>query len=398
MAQGKHIIPILSLNDPNKFCESLLCSRIIIRCAVSLLNSFVQFKLRIGKMRKIAPNKFCESLLCSRIIIRCAVSLLNSFVQFNLGFTIVFILSTTESYAGAWLPEVGTYNLYSSHSILDARSRKIRNIRKEAFIDMQNEIQKLSMVKALIYKRASDLRRELLNSERRNIEQIKRDIDLLEQESSELTSFSDDEASYFELEYGLADDHSFGTKLGYKTDKFADLNSGKTSATKSGREIDIFYKYKFFDEESWVATIRPKIHFSTYDKRKSLGYTDFELLIGHSRIKKNYGAYFECGITARKYYGRIIGNSIGYVLSIQEGIKFGKGFTVSNYTEYEKAKFVNILYRRTIYDQVSIAKELVFDRSGLNCFTAQIGYFWKGSLVDRFYTVSGPIFSVWLNL
>ncbi len=344
MAQGKHIIPTLSLNNPNKFCGSR------------------------------PPSKFSIIGL------------------------IAFIFTTTESYAGAWLPEVGTYNLYSSHSYIDARSRKIRNIRKEAFIDIQSDIQELGMVRDLIYKRASDLGRKLLNSELRNIEQINHDIGLLEQESSELASFSDENSSYFELEYGLAEAHSFGTKVGYKTNKFADLNSGKTSATNYGREIDIFYKYKVFENENWVATIRPKIHFSTYDRRKSLGYSDFELLIGHSRIKKNYGAYFECGITARKYYGRIIDNSIGYVLSMQEGIKFGRGFTLSNYTEYEKAKFVNILYRQTIYDQVSIAKEITFDSLGVNCFTAQIGYFWKGSLVNRFYTVSGPIFSVWLNL
>ncbi len=311
---------------------------------------------------------------------------------------IVFILCATESYGGAWLPEVGTYNLYSSHSYIDQRSRKIRNIRKEAFIDMQNEIQELSMAQALIHKRAAQKGRELLNSELRDIEEINRDIEVLEEESAELSSFSDDSSSYFELEYGLADSHSFGTKLGYKIDKFADINSGKTFATKSGQEIDIFYKYKIFDNESLVATIRPKIHFSTYDKRKSLSYSDFELLIGHSRMKKSYSTFFECSIAPRKYSGRIIGNSIGYVLSLHEGIKLGKGFTISNYTEYEKAKFVNILYRRTIYDQVSIAKEITFDTLRLNCFTAQIGYFWKGSLVDRYYTISGPIFSVWLNL
>lgn len=318
--------------------------------------------------------------------------------KFSLIGLVVFILNVNKSYAGAWLPEVGTYSLYSSHSYIDARSRKIRNMRKEAFIDMQNDIQELSMLKNQIYKRASDLRRELLNSELRNVEQIKRDINLLEQESAELTSFSEENSSYFELEYGLAEAHSFGTKLGYKANKFADINSGKTFATKYGREIDIFYKYKVFGDENLVATIRPKIHFSTYDKHKSLGYSEFELLVGHSKIKKSYSTYFELGVAARKYYGRIIDNSIGYVLSMQEGVKFGKGFTISNYTEYEKAKFVNILYRRTIYDQVSIAKEIRLDNLGVNCFSAQMGYFWKGSLVDRFYTVSGPIFSVWFNL
>jgi hypothetical protein len=311
---------------------------------------------------------------------------------------LVFVLSATQSYATAWLPEIDTYNLYSSHSYIDARSRKIRNMRKESFIDIQNNISKLSKAQAMIRKKAVDLGRELLNSELRNVEQIERDIALLERESAELSSFSDESSSYFELEYGLADSHSFGTKLVYKTDKFADINSGETSVTKSGQEIDIFYKYKFFDHESWVATIRPKINFSASNKQKSISYTDFDLLIGHSRIKKGYSTYLECGITMRKYYNKVRDHSIGYVLSIQEGIKFSNGFTLSNYTEYEKAKFTNILYRRTIYDQVSIAKEIAFDNLRLDCFTAQVGYFWKGSLIDRFYTVSGPIFSIWFNV
>ena len=115
-------------------------------------------------------------------------------------------------------------------------------MRKESFIDIQNNISKLSKAQAMIRKKAVDLGRELLNSELRNVEQIERDIALLERESVELSSFSDESSSYFELEYGLADSHSFGTKLVYKTDKFADINSGETSVTKSGQEIDIFYK------------------------------------------------------------------------------------------------------------------------------------------------------------
>ncbi len=311
---------------------------------------------------------------------------------------VVVILSATESYAEAWFPEVGTYNFYLSHSYIDSRSRKIRNIREEAFIAMQNNIEELCLRKYLIKKNANNLDRRLLNSELREIEQINLNIKLLEQESFELSSFSDESSSYFGLEYGLAEKLSFGAVIGYKADKFADLKSGKASVTKSGQEIDIFYKFKVFDNERLVVTVRPKIHLSVDDNHNSLGYHDIKLLIGSSRIKKNYTAYLEYGITARKYYGRIIDDSMGYVLSLQEGIKFGNGFTLSNYTEYEEAEFMKILYRQTIYEQVSIAKDVTFDSLGLNCFTAQIGYFWKRSLVDRFYTVSGPIFSLGFNL
>ena len=89
---------------------------------------------------------------------------------------LVFVLSATQSYATAWLPEADTYNLYSGHSYIDARSRKIRNMRKENCINIQNDILDLSMVRATIRKEALDRGRELLNSELRNIEQIEKDI------------------------------------------------------------------------------------------------------------------------------------------------------------------------------------------------------------------------------
>jgi hypothetical protein len=271
-------------------------------------------------------------------------------------------------------------------------------MRKGLFIEMQDEIFGLSRLPAQIYKKANEEGRPLLNSEQRAIEEIKQDIESLEQEASELTSFSDESLSYFELEYGAAESHSFGTKIGYKQNCFADINSGKANATKSGQEIDIFYKYKVFNNKNWIVTLRPKAHFSTFDKSESLKYIDFGLLVGKVRSKDNK-SYIEWGVALRNYRGGlVIGNTISYVLSTQEGMYIGKGFMLTNYTEYEKAKFKNILYRRTIYEQISIAKEIIVDKPKLKCFTIQVGYFWKTSLVNRYYTLSGPTFSLWFNL
>jgi hypothetical protein len=311
---------------------------------------------------------------------------------------IFFVLRATKAHAGAWLPEKGTYNLYSSHSYIDEHSRKARNMRRDLFIEMQTEIQKLSKIPPQIYRETDELQRPLLNSELRLIEEIKQDIEILEKEASELTSFNDENSSYFELEYGAAESHSFGTKIGYKQSCFADINSGKPNLTKSGQEIDIFYKYKVFNNENWIVTLRPKVHFSNFDKNKSLTHIDLELLVGKSTTKDNHRSYIEWGVGLRNYYGLVINNTISYVLSMQESMYIGKGFTLNNYTEYEKAKFINILYRRTIYDQISITREIVVDKPKLKCFTAQIGYFWKTSLVNRYYTLSGPTFSLWFNL
>jgi hypothetical protein len=71
---------------------------------------------------------------------------------------------------------------------------------------------------------------------------------------------------------------------------------------------------------------------------------------------------------------------------------------IANFTEYEKTKFSNYLLRATIYDQISIAKDICPNRQGSNCITILAGYFWKGNMINKAYTISGPIISLGLNL
>lgn len=81
-----------------------------------------------------------------------------------------------------------------------------------------------------------------------------------------------------------------------------------------------------------------------------------------------------------------------------DGIKFKNGIMLTNFIQYERTKLKNLIYSHTIYEQISIAKELGLDKLIKNDFTAQIGYFWKSSLMGKNFTISGPILSIWLNV
>ena len=312
---------------------------------------------------------------------------------------ILLCILPNNSCASAWLPEPGHYKYTTTFGIIDKMSQNKRNNRSQEFVEIQNNISRLGAEKDLIHQRALDNDRELFNLEQIEIEEIENDIALLEEEAKFMSSFSDDKIAFFEIEYGATNTQSFGLKLGYTNDRFADIEVQKTKATKIGRAIDIYYKYNIYNKNNLLLTIRPKVHYSKYSCASHKRHLDMSLLVGYSREgKKESVSFYEIGITGRKYYQQDASNKIGYVISMLEGIKFSDGITFSNYTEYEKAKFTNFIYNRTIYDQVSVAKEFYFDSLRIKSLTCQLGYFWKESLESQIYTISGPILSVWFDL
>ena len=320
--------------------------------------------------------------------------------SFTILLSIIFIYQP-NSYASAWLPERGSYKYLTSFSAIDKTSKKRRDERSEIFVKIQNTIYTLDNEKNIIRQSAKNQDRELLNSEIRDIEKLDIDIQKLEEDAKTISAFSDDKMAYFEVEYGATDTQSFGLKLGYKTDKFAEIsNSTSHQATKTGKNLDIFYKHKLFSSDSLIVTLQPLFHYATYSGNNYWHNVDMKLLIGYSSINKTrkYSTFCEVGIAARKYFRKVATNKVGYTISMLEGIELENGIMFSNYTEYERSKFTNFLYTSTVYDQISVAKEFYFDNLRMQNFTVQIGYFWKGSTADHIYTISGPIFSLWFDL
>ncbi len=310
--------------------------------------------------------------------------------------TFIAIISTNiRSSANPWLPQVGEYKLYLGFAQVDKKSKKEILLRKELYLQTLNKISVLRAIKESITKGAKISGRELLNSELRQIETIDYDLINLSSNADELGTFTDDSFSAFEVEYGATEKDSFGIKILYKKDHLATLSNNNYSYSNTGKEADLYYKKKLLEYDNWIITLRPKINISSIAKKSSIKHIDLALLIGHSSLKKNQEVFAEFGIELRKHNDKFVHKPIGYLIILQEGVKFGKEWILSNYTEYEKVKSRNHLYRTTIYDQVSLAREFTLNKTNIY---GQLGYFWKYSIVDRNYRISGPVFSLYLNL
>lgn len=305
----------------------------------------------------------------------------------------------TNSAADAWLPDKGTYQYSSTFSTIDKRSKNSKNRRASAFIKIRDEIDALYAIKFAIHDKASKEKRNLRNSEIRQLETIEKEIKDLDEASNMLSAFRDEHFAQFSVEYGANKRQSFGIKLGYIIDKFARYNDPNHNKQFIGKDADLFYKYQIFKNDKWAISIKPTVQFSSYNNENSCKFADIAIFAGYSKQKKNGSSLFhEFGFGLRKYFRNSIASKTGYFASMMDGIKFKNGIMLTNFTQYERSKLKNLIYSHTLYEQISIAKEFKSNQLIKNDFTAQIGYFWKNSLIDSTFVISGPILSIWLNI
>lgn len=309
------------------------------------------------------------------------------------------ILSLTNAYASAWLPETGKYKYALSTSCADKPSIKKRRQKIDQFIKIQDLIDASFRAKNAIILNAKNRNRLLLDSEQREIEILDQNIKQYKKSSEELQAFNDNFSSSFEVEYGLNDNQSFGMKIDYSTIKFVEVkNLGTKKRTYISKKFEPFYKYKLLEPGHWIITAQSKMGYATYRNTPTYNI-DMGLIIGYAKEDKyKRNSFHEFGISARKYFSKDIKKSIGFVFSISEGVQFKNGITIANYTEYESKNTSQYLYKATIYEQVSVAKQFAFGNLGLQNVVAQLGYFWKGSVANNSYTISGPVFSLWFDL
>ena len=315
--------------------------------------------------------------------------------------------------ANAWLPAAGQYQYHLTYGMIDKPSRKRRNERSDYFIALQEQITNHNDLKSQIENNALSQNRNLTAFEQTSIEELEIENKDLEEEAKYLSSFSDDSMAFFDVEYGATDSQSFGVKIGYINDKFAKISSGPNldaigKKSSEGKSLDVFYKYQLFKNDSWSIILSPKVHYSKYTATKAGCYFDAALIVGYSKEQEvdkkkkdqepKYVAFQEFGISARKYARHDASKNPGYVITMLDGVRFNDGVIFTNYIEYEKAKFDNYLYNRTLYEQISVAKEFYLDNLKQKTFTIQLGYFWKGSVENQIYTMSGPILSLWLTI
>jgi len=314
-------------------------------------------------------------------------------------FVICILNNPSNSSADAWLPVAGSYQYISIFSMIDKGSKNNKNKRSSAFIKIRDEVDALYSLRSFIKKEANNENRNLRNSEIRALENITNDIAKLEDISEMLASFRDEYYAQSLIEYGATDNQSFGIKFNYIIDKFAGYNDPNHNKEFIGKDADFFYKYRLFKNKKWSASIKPTVQFSSYDNKNSCKFMDLAIYAGYSKQKKNgTNIFHEFGVSIRKYFNNALGDKIGYTTSVMDGLKFKNGIMLTNFTQYEKTKLRNLVYSQTIYEQISIAKEFSVNKLIKHNFTAQIGYFWKSSMVDKTFRMSGPIISIWLSV
>lgn len=313
---------------------------------------------------------------------------------------VLYILGYNANSVGeAWIPDEDNYHFSSTFSTIDKRSKNKKNRRASSFIKIRDEVDALYSIKSAIHSKASNEKRKLRNSEIRQLETIEREIRDLDEESNMLSAFRDEHFAQFSVEYGASKKRSFGVKLGYVLDKFAGYNNPDHNKQFIGKEADLFYKYQIFKNKKWAVSIKPTVQFSSYDNSSFCKFADIAIFAGYSKQKKNgTNLFHEFGFGLRKYFRNSIASKTGYSASMMDGIKFQNGIMLTNFTQYERSKLKNLIYSHTIYEQLSVAREFKPNKLITNDFTAQIGYFWKSSLIDKTFVVSGPILSVWLNV
>jgi hypothetical protein len=323
-------------------------------------------------------------------------SVLINFLLFSLLSLLIFL--PCLSIASCYLPEPGEYKFLSSFAFIDNDSVEIKEQREEIYLNSQKMIVELEQQKIDIQNLIINTKkREITNTQQRDLQEIDLAIKELNVISSEQKSYSDDKMSNMLVEYGINDKYSFGMKFIYKINKF--LPDAPRSKNIIARDTDVFVKYKIASNENWIITLQPKLSVNNYGNLGNRFSQELGLILGHSKqIKKGVVNFYETGV----FVGRCISKKCNYNKSsdvtFTQGVKLKNGLIFYNFVQYSARDVHNSVYQRSMYEQISIAKEISFAKLELKNFAISAGYFFSQSLVNQKIKISGPIFSVWFSI
>lgn len=322
----------------------------------------------------------------------------SSLLRFFSNIAIIYLLIfPTLCQANPCLPEPGQYKFFSSFSIIDKESINRRKIRERIYINSQRMMIELEAEKIYLQNKILTEQREATNNERRILRQLNKDMKALELLSSDQRAYQDDRMTNTLIEYGINEKHSFGVKIGYRFNKFISYSNRNTPT--SGNNINVFLKYKLFDNNRWVLTLQPTLYMDSYGNLKDKLFQEVKVMVGHYResIAKTL-RFSEVGVFGGSCLSNNCNGENSGGISFTEGVKLQSGVLFYNFIQYYTRKIDNKLYNKSVYEQISVAKEIRFGRLKGNNFTLSAGYFFDQSLVDKSFKLSGPIFSLWFNI
>jgi hypothetical protein len=321
----------------------------------------------------------------------------------------LLILLPALCQANPWLPEPGHSKFFSSIAMIDKESINRKKIREEIYLESQRMMYDLEEEKSEIVNRILLENRNATNNERRTLEQIDQDMKTLKLISIDQKAYQDDKIGNVSREYGINEKYSLGVNIGYRWSKFAShdiyCRSGKfisrseKNTVTYGNNVDIFLKYKVFNNDNWIITLQPKLYMDKYGKSGNKLFQEIGLMVGYSRETITGATKFsEIGIFAGNSVNNKWNMEDSGSISFTKGIKFQSGIMLYNFLRYYTRKVDNKIYNKSLYEQISVAKETGFGRLKRNNFTVSAGYFFDQSLVDRNFKLSGPVFSLWFNI
>ncbi len=295
------------------------------------------------------------------------------------GIIIYILLCPNISLASAWLLDAKKYKYSFSFSVVSDVARREKQKRADLYLTVHQKIASLEAILNDLTKSSA-----LYNK-------VYRDIEKLKKIASELESYQDEYISSFSAEYGINDYSSFGVNALYNNNRFYRSHSHIKS-------FDVFYKFKLFQNKSYILTIQPKIIINEGRSSPQELFHEVSLAAGLSKEKKSVKFFSESSLAIGLCCSKSCQGKQYYSFALSEGAKLPLGLMLVNFTKYYIRKNYGTIYSNNLYEQVSIAKEINSRNRRQNNLTMQLGYFWDKSLKNANYQTSGTVFSIWLEI
>lgn len=290
---------------------------------------------------------------------------------------LVFFIYIIEHnvYASAWLIDKGKYRYTITTSNIDKNSKYLKQTRTNLRLKIEQKLEYLRTQLKLVNNESSA-----------HYKILSLYIKSLEKEVLELLAYQDLFNKIFTIEYGINQKSNLGIQFLYKDFKL------------QNKQISGFYKVKLFQNNTHIISLQPKIIFSQNTKNYQQFSYEVLLLSGRSRKFGSISIFsensFSIGTNLKtKYEGKNY-----YTFSSTEGIKFENGIMIASFLQYHLRKNHNYIYNKTLFVQLSIAKQIKFDKLGSKNLTMQIGYFVDRSLINKNYKLSGIRLSAWTDI
>lgn len=305
--------------------------------------------------------------------------------KFMIAIYVTTFICNNNILASAWMPCSNRYKYMLSFASIDSQSIQNKAKMERAYYEIMQTIAALN-----------DAKLQMNNKSTRYLE-IEKMINVLNREKDLLSAYTEDKLISTTIEYGINDTSSLGVEANHTRDKFGpDIQRVKKTNTQTA---SMFYKVKLLHNAKYIISLQPKIHLNQQDNYRNRE-TFYETAVAFGASKKNRKLTFilDSAITFGFGINRKAYKKQYYSLALSETVKFPYNIMLVNFSKYNIRNNCNPIYYKTLYEQISLAKELNLNSKKIHNINVQIGYFWDRSLVNTRYNVSGAIFSIWSEI